>query len=166
MVLTTTDISRFSTLSIKWGRECNAHDPLPLSHPQITHLQAPSGPEYPKNREMEGFGHAVPAPWLSFSASWTWIGSCAPYASIHVQWMAPPSPHRPWQAHVCAQFHCFSKKNMTDKWFELTVLHCLKVHANSYLSIKKSSLNSSWLLRTSAWKCDPNHTVPCFVCMT
>ena len=44
-------------------------------------------------------------------------------------------------------------------------LHILKVHAKSDLSIKKSSLNSSWLLRTSACKSIPNHTVSCKVCM-
>ena len=74
-------------------------------------------------------------------------------------------PRKPKPSARMCTVSLFCKKSMTEKLIELDSLHILKVHANSYLSIQKLSLNSSWLLRTSACKYDPNHTVSCNVCM-
>ena len=94
-----------------------AYGPPLLSHPQIPHLQAVSGPKYPQNREYGGFWPCCGRAWLYFSASWGGIGSWAPYASIHVQWMAPPSPHRPLEAQTkCTYVHSFTVLQKKHNW--------------------------------------------------
>ena len=89
------------------------------------------------------------------------------YRSMSNRWLPQASlgPGKPKpSARMCTVslfFSCFPDR---ESW-KLSCLHFLKVHAKNNLSIEKSSLNSSWLLRTSACKYDPNHTDSCNVCM-
>ena len=140
------------------------HSPIPKSPTCKRHR----GQNTTKTDNVVGFGHAVPAHGFLFRP--LGHGSARGHhmhRSMSNGWLPQASigPGKPKPSARMCIVSLFFKKNMTDKWFELTVLHFLKVHANSYLSIQKSSLNSSWLLRMTLIKYDPNHTVSCNVCM-